>query len=132
MVTSSQRMRRRSSSWSGRSFAASLAVFVLLVFVSLFLQLVQQREALPAAHRLQPGQETPQLPRVLLDALAAPVAQLLVVLVEAEAGGDGGPVSERRRDPFFGELGKGRCGHSSLLLGGGSRPIVAQHDPGAG
>jgi DHA2 family methylenomycin A resistance protein-like MFS transporter len=36
------------------AFAASLAVFVLLVFVSLFLQLVQQREALPAALRLLP------------------------------------------------------------------------------
>ncbi|MEX2290218.1 MAG: MFS transporter [Mycobacteriales bacterium] len=36
------------------AFAASLAVFVLLVFLSLFLQLVQQREALPAALRLLP------------------------------------------------------------------------------
>jgi hypothetical protein len=36
------------------AFAASLAVFVLLIFVSLFLQLVQQREALPAALRLLP------------------------------------------------------------------------------
>jgi DHA2 family methylenomycin A resistance protein-like MFS transporter len=36
------------------AFAASLAVFVLLVFLSLFLQLVQQREALAAAIRLLP------------------------------------------------------------------------------
>ena len=36
------------------AFAASLAVFVLLVFLSLFLQLVQQRGALPAAVRLLP------------------------------------------------------------------------------
>jgi DHA2 family methylenomycin A resistance protein-like MFS transporter len=36
------------------AFAASLAVFVLLVFVSLFLQLVQERDALPAALRLLP------------------------------------------------------------------------------
>ncbi len=36
------------------AFAASLAVFVLLVFVSLFLQLVQEREALPSALRLLP------------------------------------------------------------------------------
>lgn len=35
-------------------FAASLAVFVLLVFLSLFLQLVEQREALPSAVRLLP------------------------------------------------------------------------------
>jgi EmrB/QacA subfamily drug resistance transporter len=35
-------------------FAASLAVFVLLIFLSLFLQLVQQRDALPAAIRLLP------------------------------------------------------------------------------
>lgn len=34
--------------------AASLAIFVLLVFLSLFLQLVQQLEALPAALRLLP------------------------------------------------------------------------------
>lgn len=36
------------------ALAASLAVFVLLVFLSLFLQLVQEREALPAAMRLLP------------------------------------------------------------------------------
>lgn len=36
------------------AFAASLAVFVLLVFVSLFLQLVQERAALPSALRLLP------------------------------------------------------------------------------
>ena len=36
------------------AFAASLAVFVLLVFLSLFLQLVQQREPLDAALRLLP------------------------------------------------------------------------------
>ncbi len=36
------------------AFAASLAVFVLLVFLSLFLQLVQARDALPAALRLLP------------------------------------------------------------------------------
>ena len=36
------------------AFAASLAVFVLLVFVSLFLQLVEARDALPAALRLLP------------------------------------------------------------------------------
>jgi hypothetical protein len=36
------------------AFAASLAVFVLLVFLSLFLQLVQSRDALPAALRLLP------------------------------------------------------------------------------
>jgi DHA2 family methylenomycin A resistance protein-like MFS transporter len=36
------------------AFAASLGVFVLLVFLSLFLQLVQAREALPAALRLLP------------------------------------------------------------------------------
>ena len=36
------------------AFAASLAVFVLLVFLSLFLQLVEQREALPSAVRLLP------------------------------------------------------------------------------
>ena len=36
------------------AFAASLAVFVLLVFVSLFLQLVESRDALPAALRLLP------------------------------------------------------------------------------
>ena len=36
------------------AFAASLAVFVLLVFLSLFLQLVQQRDALPAGLLLLP------------------------------------------------------------------------------
>ena len=36
------------------AFASALAVFVLLVFLSLFLQLVEQREALPAAVRLLP------------------------------------------------------------------------------
>jgi DHA2 family methylenomycin A resistance protein-like MFS transporter len=36
------------------ALAASLAVFVLLVFLSLFLQLVQEHEALPAALRLLP------------------------------------------------------------------------------
>ena len=36
------------------AFAASLAVFVLLVFLSLFLQLVQSQDALPAAVRLLP------------------------------------------------------------------------------
>ncbi len=36
------------------AFAASLAVFVLLIFVALFLQLVQQRDALPSALRLLP------------------------------------------------------------------------------
>ncbi|MBC7374424.1 MAG: MFS transporter [Frankiales bacterium] len=36
------------------AFAASLAVFVLLVFLSLFLQLVEQRGALPSAVRLLP------------------------------------------------------------------------------
>lgn len=36
------------------AFAASLAIFVLLVFLSLFLQLVQQLDALPAAMRLLP------------------------------------------------------------------------------
>ena len=36
------------------ALAASLAVFVLLVFLSLFLQLVQQHDALPAAMRLLP------------------------------------------------------------------------------
>lgn len=36
------------------AFAASLAVFVLLVFLSLFLQLVQQRDPLPSALRLLP------------------------------------------------------------------------------
>jgi len=36
------------------AFAASLAVFVLLVFLSLFLQLVQEQDALPAALRLLP------------------------------------------------------------------------------
>ena len=36
------------------AFAASLAVFVLLVFLSLFLQLVEQRDALPSAVRLLP------------------------------------------------------------------------------
>lgn len=36
------------------AFAVSLAVFVLLVFLSLFLQLVQQLDALPAAVRLLP------------------------------------------------------------------------------
>jgi DHA2 family methylenomycin A resistance protein-like MFS transporter len=36
------------------AFAASLAVFVLLVFLSLFLQLVQRQDALPTALRLLP------------------------------------------------------------------------------
>jgi DHA2 family methylenomycin A resistance protein-like MFS transporter len=36
------------------ALAASLAVFVLLVFLSLFLQLVQERDALPTALRLLP------------------------------------------------------------------------------
>lgn len=48
------------------AFAASLAVFVLLVFLSLFLQLVQSREALPAAVRL--------LPLTLALVVTAPVA----------------------------------------------------------
>ena len=39
---------------SAAAFAASLAVFVLLVFLSLFLQLVQDLDALPAALRLLP------------------------------------------------------------------------------
>jgi hypothetical protein len=48
------------------AFAASLAVFVLLVFLSLFLQLVQGRDALPAAIRL--------LPLTLALVVTAPVA----------------------------------------------------------
>ena len=47
----------RSRSLVGAStgaFAASLAVFVLLVFLSLFLQLVQEQEPVPAALRLLP------------------------------------------------------------------------------
>jgi len=48
------------------AFAASLAIFVLLVFLSLFLQLVEQREALPAAVRL--------LPLTLALVVTAPVA----------------------------------------------------------
>ena len=47
----------RSPAFTGAAlgaFAASLAVFVLLVFLSLFLQLVQQQDALPAALRLLP------------------------------------------------------------------------------
>ncbi len=48
------------------AFAASLAVFVLLVFLALFLQLVQQRDALPAALRL--------LPLTVALVLTAPVA----------------------------------------------------------
>jgi len=48
------------------AFAASLAVFVLLVFLSLFLQLVQELEALPAALRL--------LPLTVGLVMAAPVA----------------------------------------------------------
>ncbi len=47
-------------------FATSLAVFVLLVFVSLFLQLVQGQDALPAALRL--------VPLTLALVVAAPVA----------------------------------------------------------
>ncbi len=39
---------------STAAFAASLALFVLLVFLSLFLQLVQELDALPAALRLLP------------------------------------------------------------------------------
>jgi MFS transporter, DHA2 family, methylenomycin A resistance protein len=48
------------------AFAAALAVFVLLVFLALFLQLVQGREALPAALRL--------LPLTVALVLTAPVA----------------------------------------------------------
>ncbi len=48
------------------AFAASLAVFVLLVFLSLFLQLVEQREALPSALRL--------LPLTLVLVVVAPLA----------------------------------------------------------
>jgi predicted MFS family arabinose efflux permease len=48
------------------AFAASLAVFVLLVFLALFLQLVQQRDALPAALRL--------LPLTVALVLTAPIA----------------------------------------------------------
>jgi len=48
------------------AFAASLAVFVLLVFLSLFLQLVEQRDALPSAVRL--------LPLTVALVLVAPVA----------------------------------------------------------
>ncbi len=47
----------RSRAFTGAAlgaFAASLAVFVLLVFLSLFLQLVQSQDALPAALRLLP------------------------------------------------------------------------------
>ncbi|HWG93696.1 MAG TPA: MFS transporter [Mycobacteriales bacterium] len=47
------RDRRLSGALTG-AFAASLAVFVLLVFLSLFLQLVQQRDPLPTALRLLP------------------------------------------------------------------------------
>jgi len=45
---------RRFRAASAAAFGASLAVFVLLVFVSLFLQLVVQLEALPTALRLLP------------------------------------------------------------------------------
>ena len=48
------------------AFAASLAVFVLLVFLSLFLQLVERRDALPSAVRL--------LPLTVTLLIAAPVA----------------------------------------------------------
>ncbi len=45
---------RRVTGAAVSAFAASLAVFVLLVFLSLHLQLVQAREALPTALRLLP------------------------------------------------------------------------------
>lgn len=45
---------RRFTGAAAGAFAASLAVFVLLVFLSLFLQLVQSRGALPTAARLLP------------------------------------------------------------------------------
>ncbi len=64
----------RSRSFVGATvgaFAASLAVFVLLVFVSLFLQLVQGREALPAAVRL--------LPLTVALVVVAPLAARLAV-----------------------------------------------------
>lgn len=51
---------------TGAAFAASLAVFVLLVFTSLFLQLVQSHQALPTALLLTP--------LTLGVVLAAPVA----------------------------------------------------------
>jgi MFS transporter, DHA2 family, methylenomycin A resistance protein len=47
------RERRLAGALTG-AFAASLAVFVLLVFLSLFLQLVQQQDPLPTALRLLP------------------------------------------------------------------------------
>ncbi|MCA1713455.1 MAG: MFS transporter [Actinobacteria bacterium] len=60
------------------AFAASLAVFVLLVFLSLFLQLVQQLEALPAALRL--------LPLTVGLVVAAPVAVRLRARVAVVSG----------------------------------------------
>lgn len=72
------RSRRLFGATTG-AFAASLAVFVLLVFLSLFLQLVQQVGPLPTAVRL--------LPLTAALVLTAPVAGRL-----AAARGPGPPV----------------------------------------
>jgi DHA2 family methylenomycin A resistance protein-like MFS transporter len=85
------------------AFAASLAVFVLLVFVALFLQLVQGREALPAAVRLLPltvalvavapfagrltARRGPRLP-VVVGLLLAGLGLALTALVLAPDTGD--------------------------------------------
>lgn len=70
-------------------FATSLAVFVLLVFVSLFLQLVQGRDALPAAARLLPLTAALVLVAPLAGRLAAargPRVPVVAGLLVAAAG----------------------------------------------
>ena len=82
----------RSRSLVGAStgaFAASLAVFVLLVFLSLFLQLVQSREPVPAALRLLPLTVALVVVAPLAGRLTAhrgPRAPVVVGLLVAAAG----------------------------------------------
>ena len=80
---------RRFTGAAAGAFAASLAIFVLLVFLALFLQLVQQRDALPAAVRLLPLTVTMVLSAPLAGRWAAargPRPPVVVGLLLAAAG----------------------------------------------
>lgn len=71
------------------ALAASLTVFVLLVFLSLFLQLVQQLDALPAALRLLPltaALVATAIPAALLSRRHGPRLPVVAGLLVAAAG----------------------------------------------
>ena len=107
------------------AFAASLAVFVLLVFLSLFLQLVQSQDPLPAALRLLPLTVGLVVVAPLAGRWAARGARAPVVTGLLLAAAGLGLVALRLRDGLGDtELGLllGVCG---IGLGLSTAPVVA-------